>query len=90
MSKGKRGMTSIELHLALPDDLAREAEAAGLLTPEAIEWLVRAEMRRRQVDGLFAAADRLTASDQPLTAAEVEAEIDAARAERRAGNARGT
>ena len=34
-------MTQIELKLALPDLLAREAEAAGLLTPQAVERLIR-------------------------------------------------
>ena len=78
-------MTQLELKLKLSDSLAREAEAAGLLTPEAIERLVRKEIRRRRVDGLFEAADRLAALDvPPLTEAEVEAEIQAARAERHA------
>jgi hypothetical protein len=81
-------MTQVELKLALPDPLAREAEAAGLLTSEAIERLLREEVRRRRVDRLFAAADRLAALDLPsLTEAEVEAEIQAARAERRVSHA---
>ena len=81
-------MTQLELKLALPDNLAREAEAAGLLTPEAIERLLREEVRRRRVDRLFKAADRLAALDIPtLTEAEVEAEIRAARAERRSSRA---
>jgi hypothetical protein len=82
-------MTSVELKLALPDDLAREAEAAGLLTPEAIEALLRAEVRRLRVDQLFESADRLAAQDQPLSAAEVEAEIAAVRIRRRSGDAGG-
>ena len=78
----------MELKLKLSDSLAREAEAAGLLTPEAIERLVREEVRRRRVDGLFEAADRLATLDMPpLTEAEVEAEIQAARNARHAGNA---
>ena len=72
-------MSSIELKLDLPDSLAREAEANGLLTPEAIEALLRAEVRRRRIDKLFDTADRLAALDMPLTEAEVEAEIAAAR-----------
>ncbi|MBI4630300.1 MAG: hypothetical protein HY740_00995 [Chloroflexi bacterium] len=43
-------MTTLELKLQLPTDLAREAEAAGLLTPQAIEKLLfdeaRAERRK--------------------------------------------
>jgi hypothetical protein len=71
---------STELKLTLPDSLAREAEASGLLTPEAIEALLREEIRRRRVNQLFEAADRLANLDMPpLTEAEVEAEIEAAR-----------
>ncbi len=77
-------MTQVELKLTLPDALVREAEAAGLLSPESIERLLRQEVRRRRVDQLFDAADQLAALDLPvLTEAEVEAEIQAARDQRR-------
>lgn len=75
---------STELKLTLPDGLAREAEASGLLTPEAIEALLREEIRRRRVNRLFDATDRLADLDiPPLTEAEVEAEIEAVRRSRR-------
>lgn len=78
-------MTELQLTLALPDQLAEEARAAGLLTPAGIERLLREEVRRRRVDKLFEAADRLAAVDTPpLTPAEVESEIAAVRAGRRA------
>ena len=72
-------MSSVEIKLDLPDNLAREAETNGLLKPEAIESLLREEIRRRRVDGLFESADRLAASGVPLTETEVEAEIAAVR-----------
>lgn len=76
---------SAELKVNLPDELAREAEANGLLTPESIETLLRDELKRLRVSSLFAAADRLANLDTPpLTEAEVEAEIVAARQSRRA------
>lgn len=79
---------STELKLTLPDGLAREAEASGLLTPEAIEALLREEIRRRRVNRLFDAADRLAGLDiPPLTEAEVEAEIEAVRRSRRDSDA---
>lgn len=79
---------SAELKINLPDGLAREAEANGLLTPESIESLLREELKRRRVNGLFAAADRLANIETPpLTEAEVEAEILAARQSRRAPDA---
>jgi hypothetical protein len=65
--------------VTLPDGLAQEAEANGLLRPESIAALLRAEIRRRQVNRLFAAADRLADLDQPLTEAEIETEITTAR-----------
>ena len=79
---------STELKLTLPDSLAREAEASGLLTPKAIETLLREEIRRRRVNQLFEAADRLANLDiPPLTESEVEAEIEAARRSRRTSDA---
>ena len=73
-----------EILLTLPDNLAREAEASGLLKPEFIASLLRTEIRRRRVNKLFAAADRLADLDDPITEAEIEAEIAASRRERRA------
>lgn len=78
----------LELKLRLPDSLAREAEASGLLTPQGLEVLLREEVQRRRITQLFDAADRL-ATLPPLTEAEIEAEIQAARAERRTARASG-
>lgn len=73
-----------EILLTLPDNLAREAEANGLLRPEFIASLLQTEIRRRRVNELFAAADRLADLDVPVTDAEIETEIAASRRERRA------
>jgi hypothetical protein len=79
----------LELTLTLPASLAREAEAQGLLTSPTLEALLRAEVQRRRVARLFEAADQLAALPlTPLTEAEVEAEIHAARAARRTTRAR--
>lgn len=79
-----------ELTLMLSDELAREADANGLLTPEAVERLLREEIRRRHIDEMFAAADRLAAvSHPPLSERELEDEIAAARDQRRQRNASG-
>lgn len=83
-------MTSINLTIELPDALARDAQRAGLLTPQSIADLLSAELRRKQVDRLFDIADELAGQDVPvMSAAEIEAEIEAARAERRQRSARG-
>ncbi len=78
-------MTSCKITLTLPDSLARQAENAGLLNAEAIVRLIQTELeRRRQVQGLFEAADRLASLDlPPASETEVEAEIQAVRNARR-------
>lgn len=70
----------LELTLTLPESLAREATAWGLLTPAGLVELLRAEVRRRRVEDLFSAAERLSVqSTLALSEAELEAEIEAAR-----------
>lgn len=67
----------------MQDSLASEAEASGLLEPEIIAGLLRDELRRRRVDQLFEASEQLAKlSVLPLTEAEVETEIKAARENR--------
>jgi hypothetical protein len=71
-------MATVDFKISLPEKLRREAEKAGLLTPKALERLLRDEIRRR-VDGLFTAADKLAALDlPPLSDAEIEAEVQKA------------
>lgn len=75
-----------EVTVTLPDDLARQARQAGLLRPEALAALLRDAMRRGRVERLFATMDRLSQLEPPLSEEEIAAEIEAARAERRARN----
>ena len=78
-------MAQVEIKLRVSDSLAREAEAGGLLTSESIELLLREEIRRRRVNKLFKASDRLAALEMPpLTESELEAEIQAVCKARRA------
>lgn len=78
--------TTITLHL--PDSLANEASAIGLLEPPTIERLLREEIRRRRIDRLFDSSDRLSNLDVPvLTEAELEAAIQATRDGRRSVHA---
>src|SRR5438270_13408044 len=75
--------------ITLPDELAEQADSLGLLTPEAVAALIAAEVRQRRTARLFEMMDRLASTGEPpMTPEEIEAEIDAARAERRAGHAR--
>jgi hypothetical protein len=73
-------MAMLEIKLTISDNVAREAEAGGLLSTQSIETLLLEELRRRRVNQLFSAADRLAALPMPsLSATEVKAEIQAAR-----------
>lgn len=78
----------MEVTVTLPNALAQEAEAQGLLAADVMEQLVRSELERRRRAKLFATANRLANDEPPLTAAELEAEIAAARVERRTSDAR--
>lgn len=76
---------AIHVDLSLPPELAQEAEERGLLSGEAFGRLLRQALRRERVESLFSAADRLASAGMaPLTDEELEAEIAAARAGRRA------
>jgi hypothetical protein len=73
-------MVTLDFKLKIPDQLRKQAEMAGLLSPKAIERLLREELRRKRVAGFFEAADRLAGLDiPPLTDEEIEAEIRLAR-----------
>ena len=77
-------MTTLELKLNLPDRLAREAQAAGLLTPEALSDLLKDAMRRRAAQALLAGAARASASGStPLSMDEIQAEVKAVRKTRK-------
>jgi hypothetical protein len=78
-------MTSLQLNLDLPDRLAREAQAAGLLTPKALSRLLKEAMQRRAAQTLLAGAARATeAGSKPLSMKEIQAEVNSVRQARRA------
>ena len=80
-------MTTLEVTLDLPDRMAREAQAAGLLTPSALRQLIRDAMQRRAAQSLLAGAARATeAGGKSLSLREIQAEVKAVRADRRAKN----
>ena len=73
------------IQIDLPDATAQAARDAGLLTPEALLRLLSDALRRRQAaDALLSVADRVaSAGIPPMTMEEINAEVKAARAERR-------
>ena len=71
--------------LELPKDLEKEAEAAGLLTPEAFAAMLRENLRRRHLRELQQDSRKMAADDiPPMTMEEIQEEVNAVRAERRA------
>ena len=84
-------MTTLELTLNIPDELASKAQAAGLLNSEAIEKLLREQLRKQAGQELRAMLDKADASGMPpMSEEEIQAEIDAYRAERRAQRGTGS
>ena len=77
-------MTTVEF--ILPDQLALDAQSAGLLNAVSIERMLREQIKSKHVDELFTAMDRMASVDMPaaVTPEEVAEEIRAMRAERRA------
>ena len=77
-------MTTLEVTLDLPERLAREAQAAGMLTPKALSRLLKDAMQRRAAQTLLAGAARATASgSKTLSMKAIQAEVSAVRRERR-------
>jgi len=76
-------MTRIQIEL--PDATAQAAQDAGLLTPEALLRMLNDALRRRHAaDALLSIADRVAAAGiPPMSMEEINAEVNAARAERR-------
>lgn len=80
-------MTKIQIEL--PDATAQAAQAAGLLTPEALERLLSNALRKqRAADYLLTVADEVAATNSTsMSIEEINAEVKAAREElRRAGS----
>jgi hypothetical protein len=79
-------MTTVEI--SLPDDLARRAESAGLLSDAAIQRLLEDAVRRRVGHALLDVARQIqSAAIPPMTDDEIMVEVEAARAGRRAREA---
>lgn len=76
-------MTTVQI--TLPDQLAQDAQRAGLLSSAQLERWLRDQLKAQRVDELFAAMERMAAVDEPavMSPEEVAQEIAAMRAERR-------
>jgi predicted transcriptional regulator len=75
-------MTTVRINL--PDQLAQEAQRAGLLTPATLERILREYLKARKTDELFEAVDRMVGVEElAMTPEEIAEELHAMRAERR-------
>ena len=75
-------MTTVQI--TIPDALAKQAAAEGLLEPGSIEAILRERLAAARVAKMQATQQKLSATaTPPMTAEEIEAEIQAYRAERR-------
>jgi len=82
-------VTTLKLRLELPDRFAREAQAAGLLTPESISQLLKDAMRRRAARELLSIADRVEEAGIPeMPMDEIVADIKAFRLANKKSNKR--
>ena len=81
-------MTMIQV--VLPEATAKAARDAGLLTPAALDRVLTEAIRRRQAaDSLLSLADLVAAAGiEEMPMDEINAEVKAARAERRQREAR--
>lgn len=75
-----------QVTIDLPDQLAELARQEGLLSPAAVQRLIEEAIRRRAGQRFLETLDRLAAAEPRLTSEEIQAEIDAARRERRQRN----
>ena len=81
-------MTRIQINL--PDELVQRAKREGLLSDSAIQHLLEEAMRREAGRKLLEIAQRVQAAGiPPMTMDEIQAEVDAVRAERRARQNKG-
>ena len=80
-------MTTLELKLNLPDDLAKRAQSAGLLTSEAIESMLCGQLKKRAGENLRAMWAHTPREElTPEIEQEIIEEVRAARAERHKKN----
>ena len=78
-------MTTLEMKLTLSERLAKEAQAAGLLNPKAIEKLLREAVRRQALRQFLSVPDRVAAAGvPPMSLDEIQEEVNEVRKAKRA------
>ena len=78
-------MTTLQVKLTLPEPLAKQAKAAGLLKSEAMASMLREQLRKRAGEQLRGMMDKLAqANIPPMTEDEVQVEVMSVRKARKA------
>jgi len=77
---------SITVQLDLPEEIAKKARAAGLLDPKRVATLIARELNSGADERSFFKMVReiRAQAGEPMTMEEIQAEVDAVRAEKRA------
>jgi hypothetical protein len=79
-----------KVSIELPEWVAEDAASEGLLSSEQATRLFSDELRRRRAAAWLSEFARLPNPEPPMSMEEIQAEVDAVRAERRARRASGT
>lgn len=74
-------MTKLEISINVSDQLARDAQDAGLLAPNVLAEMLAAEVRRKALEKIEAARDR-AGSGKPMSARELQVIVDSVRKRR--------
>jgi hypothetical protein len=75
-------MTTVQIQL--PDDLAQDAQAAGLLTPEAMAAMLREQLHKQAGESLRTMWERMPPEElTPEIEQMIDDEVRATRAEQR-------
>lgn len=76
-------MSDVEITLRLPELLAEQAQAEGVLTNDTLAMLIEMELRRKaSLRRLRETANQLQALQPPITPEEIDEEIRQYRAEK--------
>jgi len=79
-------MTTVQIQL--PDELAQDAQAAGLLAPEAMAAMLREQLKKQAGEALRATWARMPKEElTPEVEQTIDEAVQEARAERRTRNA---
>jgi hypothetical protein len=67
----------INVQIPLPDELARDAQAAGLLTPRALANLIRDGIKRKAAQQIIAGAAKASeAGSKPMNMEDIQREVN--------------